>query len=50
MDEGSIDVQYVCTNEQLDDILTKPLSRPKFQEMRDKIGVQGLKEGRERQA
>jgi hypothetical protein len=50
VDDGSIVVQYVCTNEQLDDILTKPLSWLKFQEMRDKIGVQALKEGRERQA
>ena len=43
MDAGSINVRYVCTNEQLADILTKPLSRPKFQEMRDKIGVQAMK-------
>jgi hypothetical protein len=50
VDDGSIDVQYVCTNEQLADILTKPLSRPRFQEMRDKIGVQAMKEGRKRQA
>jgi hypothetical protein len=50
VDAGSIDVQYVCTNEQLADILTKPLSRPKFQEMRDKVGVQAMKKGRERQA
>jgi hypothetical protein len=50
VDAGRIDVQYVCTNEQLADILTKPLSRLKFQEMRVKIGVQELKEGRVRQA
>jgi hypothetical protein len=46
VEAGSIDVQYVCTNEQLADILTKALSRPKFQEMRCKIGVQEMKEGR----
>jgi hypothetical protein len=50
VDAGSIDVQYVCINEQLVDILTKPLSRPKFQEMRDKVGVQAMKKGKERQA
>jgi hypothetical protein len=50
VEAGSIDVQYVCTNEQLADILTKALSRPKFQEMRCKIGVQEMKEGRIRQA
>jgi hypothetical protein len=50
VEAGSIDVQYVCTNEQLADILTKALSRPKFQEMRCKVGVQEIKEDKKRQA
>jgi hypothetical protein len=50
VEAGSIDVQYVCTNEQLADILTKALSRPKFQEMRCKVGVQEIEEDKKRQA
>jgi hypothetical protein len=43
--EGRIEVQFVGTNEQLADILTKPLSRVKFQEMKEKIGVERIAQG-----
>ena len=32
-------LQYVPTEEQVDDVLTKPLSCVKFEHFRDKIGV-----------
>jgi hypothetical protein len=34
-----ISVEFVSTNDQLGDILTKPLGRVKFQELRDRIGI-----------
>ena len=37
--KGAIKLQYVSTNEQVVDVLTKPLSRVKFEHFRDKIGV-----------
>jgi hypothetical protein len=37
--EGLISVEFVSTNDQLGDILTKPLGRMKFQEIRDRIGI-----------
>jgi hypothetical protein len=37
--EGRIEIQFVGTNNQLAGILTKPLPRVKFQEMKEKIGV-----------
>ena len=37
--KGAIKLQYVSTNEQVVDILTKPLSRVKFEYFRDKLGV-----------
>jgi hypothetical protein len=37
--EGMISVEFVGTNDQLGDILTKPLGRVKFQELRDRIGI-----------
>jgi hypothetical protein len=43
--EGRIEVQFVGTNEQLADILTKPLPRVKFQEMKEKIGVEKIAQG-----
>jgi hypothetical protein len=40
---GQISVQFIGTDEQLGDILTKSLSRVKFQELRMKIGVRCLR-------
>jgi hypothetical protein len=37
--KGKIDVNYICTDDQLADILTKALDREKFLEMRRRIGV-----------
>ena len=37
--KGAIKLQYVGTDEQVVDILTKPLSRMKFEYFRDKLGV-----------
>uniref|UniRef100_A0ACD5Z920 Uncharacterized protein n=1 Tax=Avena sativa TaxID=4498 RepID=A0ACD5Z920_AVESA len=39
VEEGSIAVEHVGTSNQLADILTKPLARLKFQEMREKVGM-----------
>ena len=39
MQKGAIKLQYVSTDEQVADILTKPLSRVKFEHFREKIGV-----------
>jgi hypothetical protein len=36
---GAIKLQYVGTNEQVADVLTKPLSHVKFEYFQDKIGV-----------
>jgi hypothetical protein len=43
VEESKIEVNYVCINDQLADILTKSLSRLKFLEMRERIGVQAVK-------
>ena len=37
--KGAIKLQYVGTDEQVADILTKPLSRMNFEYFRDKLGV-----------
>ena len=37
--KGAIKLQYVSTNEKIVDVLTKPLSRVKFEYFHDKIGV-----------
>jgi len=39
---GDIDVQYVCSRDQLADILTKALSRDVFKNLRAKIGITNL--------
>ena len=39
VEEKKINVEHIRTNEQLADILTKSLARPKFLEMRGKIGL-----------
>jgi ATP sulfurylase len=36
---GAIKVQYVSTDEQVADVLTKPLSRVKFENFRDNLGI-----------
>jgi hypothetical protein len=37
--DGEVKVQYISTNEQIIDILTKPLSRIKFAYLRNKMGL-----------
>ena len=39
MKRGVVKLQYVPTEEQVADVLTKPLSRVKFEYFRDKLGV-----------
>lgn len=43
VENGRIIVEHVASEEQLADILTKPLGRVKFIEMRSKIGLQTVK-------
>jgi ATP sulfurylase len=40
---GEVTLQYVIIEEQVANVLTKPLSRMKFQHFRDKLGVVPLK-------
>jgi hypothetical protein len=42
VDRGDINVEFVGTKEQLADILTKPLRKILFQELREKMGVINL--------
>jgi hypothetical protein len=44
VEEGRVEVEHIGTNNQLADILTKPLGRVKFLELRERIGVQTVKE------
>jgi hypothetical protein len=37
--EGEVKLQYISTDEQTTNILTKPLSRIKFAYLRDKLGI-----------
>ena len=37
--KGAIKLKYVPTEEQVADVLTKPLARVKFEYFRDKLGV-----------
>jgi hypothetical protein len=39
LQRGAIKLQYVSTDKQVVDVLTKPLSRVKFEHFRDKLGV-----------
>ena len=39
MQKEAIKLQYVSTDEQVADVLTKPLSRVKVKHFRDKLGV-----------
>ena len=36
---GAVKLQYVATEEQIDDVLMKPLDRVKFEYLREKLGV-----------
>jgi hypothetical protein len=36
---GGLKLQYISTDEQVVDVLTKPLSRVKFEHFRDKLGI-----------
>ena len=36
---GALKVQYISTDEQVADVLTKPLSRVKFELFQDKLGI-----------
>jgi hypothetical protein len=38
-EKGVLDISYIRTDEQLADIFTKPLPRPRFEKLRDLIGV-----------
>ena len=37
--KGAVKLQYVATEEQIADVLTKPLARLKFEYFREKLGV-----------
>jgi hypothetical protein len=39
VEKNRVKVQYISTSEQLADILTKPLGRDRFCELRSRIGV-----------
>ena len=43
VEESKIDVNYIRTDDQLADILTRSLGRQKFVKMRRRIGVQAIK-------
>jgi hypothetical protein len=40
LEDGSIKASHIATTDQLADILTKSLEKSKFQEMRERIGLQ----------
>ena len=43
IEQGKIAIEYICTEDHLADILTKPLGRVKFEDMRARIGVIDIK-------
>jgi hypothetical protein len=43
IEEDRVNVEFVSTNEQLADILTKPLGGVKFMELRSRIGLVNIK-------
>jgi hypothetical protein len=43
VEDGKISLEQVSTGDQLADIMTKSLTRVKFQELRDRIGVVNIK-------
>ena len=38
--KGIVKLQYIATDEKIEDVLTKPLSVTKFRRFRDKLGVE----------
>ena len=40
---GAVKLQYVATEEQIPDVLTKPLARVKFKYFKEKLGVLQIK-------
>ena len=44
VENGKVAVQHVNTDDQLADIMTKPLGRVRFQQLRLKIGIVDIKE------
>jgi hypothetical protein len=44
VEEGRVEVEHIGTNNQLADILTKPLGKVKFLELQERIGLQTVKE------
>jgi hypothetical protein len=36
---GALKLEYISTDEQVADVLTKPLSHVKFEHFRDKLGI-----------
>jgi hypothetical protein len=43
VDDGDIDVQFVRTEDQLSDIMTKALGCVQFEELRHRIGIVKVK-------
>ena len=39
VEKGAVKLQYIAIDEQVADVLTKPLSKVKFGYFRDKLGV-----------
>ena len=39
VEKGAVELLYIATNEQIADVLTKPLPRVKLEYFRDKLGV-----------
>ena len=40
MQKGAIELQYILTDDQTADVLTKPLPRVKFEYFRERLGVE----------
>jgi hypothetical protein len=39
VEKGAVELHYIATDEQIADVLTKPLSRVKLEYFKDKLGV-----------
>ncbi|XP_066373814.1 uncharacterized mitochondrial protein AtMg00810-like [Miscanthus floridulus] len=50
LEDGSIKDSYIATTDQLADILTKSLGKSKFQDMRERIGLQQITSGAQHKA
>ena len=46
VDEGKINVEYIPTAENVTNVFTKALARPKFEVFIEMLGLGGIKEGR----